>query len=53
MDPPEPLPTPLAHGYGAVDLYERASLLSQVRHLYPGEGITSEAPMIMEEYGQA
>lgn len=52
-EPPEPLPPPRMHAYGAVDLYERARLLSQIKYLYPGEGITSEAPLIMEEYGQA
>ena len=53
VDPPAPLPPPRMHDYGSVELCESASLLSQIRHLYPGEGITSEAPMIMEEYGQA
>jgi len=37
--------------YGSADLAESGSMVSQLGHLYSGEGIFSKLPQIMEEYG--
>ena len=50
-DPPKPPPPPKIEAYGSVDLYESGSLASQLPYLYSGEGIYSELPLNMEEYG--
>jgi hypothetical protein len=52
VEPPAAPPPPRVHAYGDLELYESASLLSQIPRLYPGDGITSAQPLIMEEYGQ-
>jgi hypothetical protein len=52
VEPPPMLARPKIKAYGDVGLYENATLSSQIRHLYPGDGITSLRPLIMEEYGQ-
>ena len=44
---------PRMEAYGSADLAESSALMSQLRHLYSGEGIFSKLPLIMEEYGQA
>lgn len=49
---PTPPTPPRIKAFGRVDLTQRATLLSQLPQLYPGDGITSELPLIMEEYGQ-
>ncbi len=53
MDPPKAPPSPRMEAYGSADLAESSALMSQLRHLYSGEGIFSKLPLIMEEYGQA
>ena len=52
VEPPAAPRAPWLLKYGVVELYESASLLSQIGSLYPGDGITSARPLIMEEYGQ-
>ncbi len=52
VEPPEPPKPPGIKAFGTVELYESVTLTSQIRHLYPGDGITSQQPLIMEEYGQ-
>ena len=51
VDPPKAPPLPKMEAYGSADLAESGSLMSQLRHLYSGEGIFSKLPQIMEEYG--
>lgn len=53
VEPPRPPLPPKLEAYGEVGLYENATLRSQLKHLYPGDGITSRHPLIMEEYGQS
>lgn len=53
LEPPKPPPPPQIKAYGEVGLYENVTLRSQIRHLYPGDGVTSRRPLIMEEYGQS
>lgn len=53
VEPPKPPPPPQIKAYGEVGLYENVTLRSQIRHLYPGDGVTSRRPLIMEEYGQS
>lgn len=53
VDPPKAPPPPKLETYGSVKLRESAALMSQLRHLYSGEGIYSQLPQIMEEYGLA
>lgn len=43
---------PKIKAYGEIELYENVSLSRQIQHLYPGDGIYSKQPLIMEEYGQ-
>ncbi len=50
-EPPEPPKPPRIEAYGEVGLYENVTLRSQIRHLYPGDGVASRRPLIMEEYG--
>ncbi|KAK9821791.1 hypothetical protein WJX81_004092 [Elliptochloris bilobata] len=45
-------PRPTIHAYGSVALTQQASLLSQLPQLVPGDGILSDLPLPMEEYGQ-
>ena len=52
VEPPAAPPPPRLHAYGELELYESASLRSEMGSLYPGDGITSARPLIMEEYGQ-
>ncbi|EIE22122.1 hypothetical protein COCSUDRAFT_1093, partial [Coccomyxa subellipsoidea C-169] len=52
-EPPKPPPPPRIKAYGEVGLYENVTLRSQIRRLYPGDGVTSRRPLIMEEYGQS
>jgi hypothetical protein len=49
---PTPPPPPRIEAYGAVELAARATLLSQLPRLYPGDGVQSRLPRVMEEYGQ-
>ena len=49
---PTPPPPPRIQAFGRAELTQRATLLSQLSRLYPGDGIVSEQPLIMEEYGQ-
>ena len=53
VDPPKAPPPPKLEAYGSAELVESDTLMSQLRHLYSGEGIFSQLPLIMEEYGQA
>ncbi|KAK9836149.1 hypothetical protein WJX81_004982 [Elliptochloris bilobata] len=49
---PTPPPPPHIKAFGRLALGQRATLLSQLPRLYPGDGIVSEQPLVMEEYGQ-
>ncbi|CAL8467305.1 g6842 [Coccomyxa elongata] len=51
VEPPQPPQPPRIEAYGDVGLYENVTLRSQIRHLYPGDGVASRRPLIMEEYG--
>lgn len=51
MRPPAPPPRPRIKAFGRVGLSQRATLLGQLPRLYPGDGVVSELPAIMEEYG--
>ena len=53
VDPPKAPPPPKMEAYGSAELAESGKLMSQLRHLYSGEGIYSQLPQIMEEYGLA
>ena len=53
VDPPKAPPPPKLEAYGSAELVESNTLMSQLCHLYSGEGIFSQLPLIMEEYGQA
>ena len=53
VEAPDLPPGPEVRAYGDVELYESATLVSQIKHLYSGDGITSRVPLIMEEYGLA
>jgi hypothetical protein len=53
VKPPELPPPPVTEDYGAVELVETATLLDQLHELFPGDGIASEQPDVMEEYGQS
>ena len=49
--PPMPPPPRLA-AYGVMKLTQQAPLLSQLPHWFPGGGLPSDTPLVMEEYGQ-
>ena len=50
---PLPLPPPPPmKAYGVVELAEQAPLLSQLPQWFPGGGLPSDTPLVMEEYGQ-
>ncbi len=51
-DPPALPPPPRLAAYGAVPLRQRAPLLSQLPAWFPGGGLPSDTPLVMEEYGQ-
>ena len=53
IDPPKAPPPPRLEAYGSADMAESGPLMSQLQYLYSGEGIYSELPHIMEEYGLA
>ena len=53
VEPPELPPPPVTEDYGTVDLAESATLLDQLHELFPGDGIASDKPDVMEEYGQS
>ncbi len=53
MEPPKAPPPPRLEAYGGADMAESGSLISQLPYLYSGEGIFSEMPLSMEEYGLA
>ena len=53
VQPPEPPPEPKLEDYGEVPMGQSALLLEQLGQLFPGDGIASEKPDIMEEYGQS
>ena len=53
VEPPKAPPPPRLEAYGGADMEESSSLMSQLQYLYSGEGIYSELPLIMEEYGLA
>ena len=52
VEPPDMPKPPKIKAYGEIELYENVSLSRQIQHLYPGDGIYSKQPLIMEEYGQ-
>ncbi len=45
-------PAPRLAAYGMVELMQQAPLLSQLPHWFPGGGLPSDTPLVMEEYGQ-
>ena len=53
IEPPSAPPPPRLEAYGGADMAESSSLMSQLQYLYSGEGIYSDSPLIMEEYGLA
>ncbi|CAL8469886.1 g9428 [Coccomyxa elongata] len=53
VTPPELPPPPVMENYGTVEMAERATLLDQLDELFPGDGIASDHPDVMEEYGQS
>jgi hypothetical protein len=53
LKPPELPKPPAITKYGKVVLNESASLLEQLSTLFPGDGIASDYPDIMEEFGQS
>lgn len=53
VTPPELPPPPVMEDYGTVEMAERATLLDQLDELFPGDGIASDHPDVMEEYGQS
>lgn len=53
VTPPELPPPPVIKEYGSVQMEESAVLLDQLDELFPGDGIASDYPDVMEEYGQS
>ncbi len=53
ITPPKLPKTPAIAKYGKVELNESAVLLEQLSTLFPGDGIATDYPDIMEEYGQS
>ncbi len=53
VTPPELPPPPVMEDYGTVEMAESATLLNQLEELFPGDGIASDSPDVMEEYGQS
>jgi hypothetical protein len=53
VKPPELPKPPAIAKYGKVVLNESAALLEQLNTLFPGDGIASDYPDIMEEFGQS
>ena len=53
IEPPKAPPPPKLEAYGGADMAESSSLMSQLQYLFSGEGIYSQLPLIMEEYGLA
>ena len=53
VKPPKLPKTPVVESYGKVSLNESATLLKQLSTLFPGDGIATDYPDIMEEYGQS
>ena len=53
VKPPKLPKTPAVESYGKVSLNESATLLKQLSTLFPGDGIATDYPDIMEEYGQS
>lgn len=53
VKPPELPKPPAIAKYGKVVLNESAALLEQLCTLFPGDGIASDYPDIMEEFGQS
>ena len=53
VTPPELPKAPVVEKYGRVALNESAVLLEQLSTLFPGDGIATDYPDIMEEYGQS
>ena len=53
VKPPKLPKTPIVESYGKVSLNESATLLKQLSTLFPGDGIATDYPDIMEEYGQS
>ncbi|KAK9828756.1 hypothetical protein WJX72_001937 [[Myrmecia] bisecta] len=49
---PDPEPAPGIQAFGGVTLDRTAALLEHLDVLYPGDGIYSNRPLIMEDYGQ-
>ncbi|CAL5218934.1 g683 [Coccomyxa viridis] len=53
ITPPKLPKAPAIAKYGKVELNESAVLLEQLSTLFPGDGIATDYPDIMEEYGQS
>ena len=53
VTPPKLPRAPVVESYGKVSLNESAALLKQLSTLFPGDGIATDYPDIMEEYGQS
>ena len=53
VTPPKLPKTPAVAKYGKVILNESALLMEQLNTLFPGDGIATDYPDIMEEYGQS
>ena len=53
ITPPKLPKGPAIAKYGKVELNESAVLLEQLSTLFPGDGIATDYPDIMEEYGQS
>ncbi|KAK9826432.1 hypothetical protein WJX81_005107 [Elliptochloris bilobata] len=51
-EPPPLPPPPCLEAYGTVEVPQQAPLLSQLPHWFPGGGLPSDTPLVMEEYGQ-
>lgn len=49
---PPPPAAPVAQAYGKVALEESVGLTEALEYLVPGDGIATEYPSIMEDYGQ-
>ena len=53
VTPPKLPKTPAVAKYGKVVMNESALLIEQLKTLFPGDGIATDYPDIMEEYGQS
>ena len=53
VTPPKLPKAPAVAKFGSVQLNESAVLLEQLSALFPGDGIATDYPDIMEEYGQS